>query len=250
LAKTKRRTIITAGRLVYGVVYTAALPRDEGQVRAAKLKASSSARQKLNLKQSWHKLEVVIAANFSYQDLVLTLTYDDEHLPPSKREAVRLLKRFLIQLRSERQRHGQDLKYVYVTESKHGDGRIHHHVIVNGTGNDYELIRSLWVNGSSIEIDPIDNYGYEELARYLTKEPRESGSPNGARTWVPSMGLAHPKAVSDWVDDNLTLAAPPGAIILDSDSPTINTYGSYTYIKYLLPEPKPRKSRPIYKKNL
>ena len=76
---------------------------------------------------AWHKLEVVIAANFSYQDLVLTLTYDDEHLPPSKREAVRLLKRFLIQLRSERQRHGQDLKYVYVTESKHGDGRIHHH---------------------------------------------------------------------------------------------------------------------------
>ena len=110
-----------------------------------------------------------------------------------------------------------------MTESKHGDGRIHHHLVLNGTEKDYELIRSLWVNGSNVEIDYVDVYGYEELARYLTKEARESGSPNSARTWVPSMGLAHPTTESDWVDDNLTLAAPPGAIILDSEAQTTNT---------------------------
>lgn len=248
MAKTKRRTMITAGRLVYGVCYTAALPRDEGQQRAAKLKASSAARQRINLKHSWQKLEVVIAANFSYRDLVLTLTYDEGHLPSSTREAVRLLKKFLTQLRAERQKYGGELKYIYVTESRHDDGRIHHHVIINGTGSDYELIRSLWVHGSAINIDTVDTSGYEELARYLTKEARENGSPNGARTWIPSKGLIHPKAESDWVDDNLTLAAPPGAIILEAEAPTMNAFGSYTYIKYLLPEPKRRKSRPVYQR--
>jgi len=244
LAKTKRRTIITAGRLVYGVVYTAAFPRDEGQQRAAKLKASSAARQRLNLKHSWQKLEVVLAANFSFSDLFLTLTYDDEHHPPSTRESSKIIKKFLTQLRAERRKHDDDLKYIYVTESKHGDGRIHHHVVINGTGADYELIRALWVYGSGIDIQPINSYGYEELARYVTKEARETGSPNGARTWVPSKGLIHPKAESDWVDDNLTLVAPPGAIILEAEAPTINSFGSYTYIKYLLPEVRKRVTRP------
>ena len=248
MAKTKRRTIITAGRLVCGVVYTAPLPRDEGQVRAAKLKASSAARQKINMKHSWQKLEMVLAANFSYRDLFLTLTYDDTHLPPSTRESSKLIKKFLTQLRNERLKHDNDLKYIYVTESKHRDGRIHHHVVINGTGSDYELIRSLWTYGTSVEISAIDEYGYEELARYMTKEPRESGSPNGARTWIPSKGLIHPRPESDWVDDNLTLAAPPGAIILESEAPTMNSFGSYTYIKYLLPEVKPRKSRPVYQR--
>ncbi len=244
MAKTKRRTIITAGRLVYGVCYTAALPRDEGQQRAAKLKASSAARQRINLKHSWQKLEVVMAANFSYSDLFLTLTYDDMHLPPSTRASATIIKKFLTQLRADRRQHGDDLKYIYVTESKHDAGRIHHHVVINGTGADYELIRALWVHGSGVDIQPIDVYGYAELARYMTKEAREAGSPNGARTWVPSMGLIHPKAESDWVDDNLTLVAPPGAIILESEAPTINAFGSYTYIKYLLPDVRKRMTRP------
>ncbi len=86
---------------MYGVMYTAVLPRDERQQRAAKLKASSAARQELNLKHSWQKLEVVTAANFSFRDMVITLTYDNEHLPPSTREAVKLLKKFLTQLKGK-----------------------------------------------------------------------------------------------------------------------------------------------------
>jgi len=102
----------------------------------------------------------------------------------------------------------------------------------------------LWISGSSVDIGRIDTHGYTELAQYLTKEAREDGSPNGARTWVPSMGLVHPQRESEWVDDNLTLVAPPGAIVLDADSATMNAFGSYTYIKYLLPEPRVRPGRP------
>lgn len=241
-------TTVTAGRLVYGVCYTAALPRDEGQVRAAKLNASSAARQKLNLKMSWQKLEVVIAANFSYRDLFITLTYDDDHLPASKSAAVKLLKRFLTLLRNDRKKRDESLKYVYVTESKHGDARLHHHLVINSTGADYELIRSLWEYGDNIQFEPLSAYGYTELAKYLTKEPREFGSPNGDRTWVPSRGLAHPVSESQWVDENLDLVVPAGAIAIETEQPKFNVYGSYTYIKYLLPEPAQQKSRPKCKK--
>jgi len=245
MAKSKRRTVIQAGRLVTAVVYTAALPSDKGQQRTAKLKASSEARQRINLKHSWQKLEQVLAANFDSDDLVATLTYDDEHLPPSTREAEKQLRKFLTQLRAVRRKRGEDLKYIYVTETKHGEGRIHHHVVLSGTGDDYEEIRSLWTNGTAIKIERIDEYGYGELAKYLTKEPRDNGSANGKRTWVPCKGLIHPKSVSDWVDDNLDICAPPGAIILDGGpQTTINTYGSYTYIKYLLPKPVQRRCRP------
>jgi hypothetical protein len=245
MAKTKRRTVIQAGRLVTAVVYTAALPQDKGQQRAAKLKASSEARQRINLKHSWQKLEQVVAANFDSDDLVATLTYDDEHLPPSRREAEKQLRKFLTQLRGARRKRGGDLKYIYVTEDKHGGGRIHHHVILSGTGSDYEEIRSLWEGGSAIKIERIDEYGYGELAKYLTKEPRETGSANGKRTWVPCKGLMHPRPVSDWVDDNLDLSKPADAILLEGGPQTIvNSYGSYTYIKYLLPKPVQRRCRP------
>jgi len=244
LAK-KRRTMISAGRLVSGVVYTAVTPSDAGQQRAAKVNASSAARQRINLKHSWQKCETVLAANFGAHDLVVTLTYDNEHLPPSKREAVKQLKKFIKLLRERRRSRDDSLDYIYVTESKHGDGRLHHHLVINATGEDFAEIRELWTGGTDINIDHIDLWGYTELAKYLTKESREEGSANGARTWTPSKGLVHPEKVSDWVDENLDLTAPPGAIVLDSEAKTINSFGSYTYIKYLLPEPKPaRRSRP------
>ena len=63
-------------------------------------------------------------------------------------------------------------------------------------------------------------------------------------TWVPGRGLVHPKPESQRVDSNLELVPPPGAIILEAEVPAINTFGSYTYIKYLLPEPRPSKVRP------
>lgn len=241
----KRRTMITAGRLVTGVVYTAVTPTDAGQQRAAKLNASSAARQRINLKHSWQKCEVVLAANFGARDLVVTLTYDDDHLPPSKREAVKQLKKFIKLLRERRRSRGETLEYIYVTESKHGDGRLHHHLVINATGEDFAEIRELWTGGTDIDIKHIDLWGYTELAKYLTKEPREEGSANGARTWTPSKGLDHPVKESDWVDENLDLTAPPGAIVLDSEAKKINSFGSYTYIKYLLPETQPmRRCRP------
>ena len=125
-------------------------------------------------------------------------------------------------------------------------------MILNSTGADLEVIQSLWPYGA-VELEPLDLWqGYEALAKYLTKEPRECGKPeSGARTWAASIGLKKAKVESEIVRDNLTVAPPPGAIILSSPPPVENEFGVFTTIKYYLPVRKegkgtrpPRKRKP------
>ena len=239
----KRRKVIRAGRLVYAAVYSTVHPSDSPEARAAKTKCSTAARQRMNMKYAWQKLELLLASNFTPRDLVVTLTYDDDHLPDDRDGAVEKIKRFWVQLRKARRLAGQSLHYVYVTEGVHGDKRLHHHVVIDGTGGDLETLQSLWPHGE-VHIEYVDAYGYEALAKYLTKEPREHGSPNGLRSWTPSRGLEKPERESGWVPDDVTLCAPPGATVLDSDS-MVNQWGEVKYLKYLLPERRPeRKTRP------
>ena len=236
----KRMKIVTAGRLVYGVCYTMALPSDGAAARGEKRRISSAARKAMNLKQSWQKLELTIAANFGPKDLHVVLTYDDAHLPPSRERARQLLRKWIKMLRAWRKARGLPTRYIYVTEQYTDEGeRLHHHVVINGTGDDYGIIRELWPYGSNIDIERLDNWdGYEALARYLTKEPAEHGKPHvGDRVWTPSLGLAQPVTESCYVPDNVTLTAPPGARILENyKDPKENQYGTFQYIKYLLPE--------------
>ena len=249
----KRLKIITAGRLVIVGCYTIPTPRSTDRERRALREISSAAQERMNLKRSWQKLEVELAANFTRRDLHLVFTYDDDHLPPSRVEAVKLLKKLIRLLRDHRKARGQETRYIYVTEQLSAEGgRLHHHMILNSTGADLEVIQSLWPYGA-VELEPLDLWqGYEALAKYLTKEPRECGKPeSGARTWAASIGLKKAKVESEIVRDNLTVAPPPGAIILSSPPPVENEFGVFTTITYYLPVSKegkaarpPRKPKP------
>lgn len=245
MAKTKRMITVKAGRLMAGVCYTQVRGSEPGHIRAAKEKVSSAARARINMRKSWQKLMLVAAANFGYRDSLVTLTYDDAHLPCSRKAAVAQVGKYLVLLRRELRRQGRELKYIYVTESKHGDGRYHHHVLMNCGKADEELIRSLWTCGENVKRESIDLWGYEELAQYLTKEPREAGSPNGARTWTPSKNLSRPVRESELVEDSVTLAPPPGAVVLATEVKQ-NEWGAFSYQLWLLPEEDtaPRHHRP------
>lgn len=233
---------VRAGRLFFGVAYTQARAGDPQHVRAAKSKVSTAARQKINLRRAWQKLMLLLAANFGTDDLVVTLTYDDAHLPATRKAANACIAKYLVLLRRAFRQEGRELRYVYATESKHEDGRWHHHLVIPACS--YELIRSLWTFGTDIEIANIDAWGYEELAKYLTKEAREPGAPVGARSWSSSRNLDRPVQESRMVEDYVTLAPPPGASVLGRDS-MVNEWGSYEYICCLLPAPpKTRRTRP------
>jgi len=248
LGKTKRLTRVTAGRLVSAIIYTQAQSTDPECVRAAKAKVSSEARKRLNRRQSWEKLELLLAENFDRPDLWVTLTYDDDHLPESRAEALRCLEKFLRSLRQARRAAGQDLLYIKNVETLTKTGeptRLHHHLVLNAVGNDYEIIRSLWVYGCDIELEGLLDNGrtYADIARYMAKER----PPVGKNSWTPSRNLKRPKRESELVDDSLTLAPPPGAVILDREEQH-NAWGEYVYLKYLMPyQPKRSTKRKPYK---
>ena len=199
----------------------------------------------------------MIAANFDRRDLVVTLTYDDAHLPQSRAEAVKNLKKFFRALRGVRRRQGlPELKYIYVTEGFHekrendwleGDGsledrRLHHHVVINTTGiDDLEEIRSLWQGGGYIRAEPLDVHYYRELAKYMTKEAREYGKQLGKKTWVSSRGLKRPvQPKAEVVPDLMTLTVPPNADPLESSGGEVRLgeFGCYAWIKYIYRDPE------------
>ena len=255
----KRIKTVRAGRLVFGVCYSQALPGETAKARAAKSKCSSLARRALNFRAAWQKLRLLLAANFGRGDLWITLTYDDEHLPDSRKEAKKRVTLFLDRLRAARRRLGEKLKYIYCTEELTEDGgrRLHHHMVLSAGSarRDYELIRSLWTFGSNIEIRRLGEhelYGddFLELAQYMCKErdPDAKVYAVGDKCWVGSRNLDRPQTESELVSDNVTITAPPGARILDQDH-KLNEYGSFDYIVYLLPpgapasQPKPKPRR-------
>ena len=150
-------------------------------------------------------------------------------------------------LRKARKERGHLLHYIYVTEGCNPGGRLHHHVVLNATGDDLEEIRRLWIYGDNLELRRLTfhrDHTYEDLASYLTKEPREWGHPQvGERTWTPSLGLAHPEPETETVPDCVTLSAPPEADVLSREGPVSNGYGEFAWIKYLLPRDPSRKRR-------
>ena len=239
---SKRIKTITGGRLVAGVCYTVGTIRDGAEERTAKSRMSAEAQEHINLRRAWQKLEMLLAANYGPRDLHIVFTYDDDHLPSSRDEANKRLRKMLPQLRKHRKARDQPTKYIYVTEQLSSEGgRLHHHMVLNGTGNDIEVLRSLWPYGQ-VELERLDVWqGYEALAKYLTKEPREAGRAEaGARSWTPSVGLNKPEAETETASDHVTLSAPPGAIIL-ARRENHNEYGDYLYIKYLMPEKREEK---------
>ena len=237
----KRKKVVKAGSLVYAVISTPPMPRDSEHVRVAKSKATSQARKALNLKSAYRRLEMLLACNFTSQDLHLILTYNDKYLPNERNNAVKNVRKFLKKLRKLRKSRGLELKYVYVTEGKHGDKRFHHHIIINSTKRDIDDIKALWKYGS-VDIEYIGEREYSDLAKYITKESVD-GKPVNAQMWTPSKNLKKPEVTVSWVDENETLIAPVGCYVYESES-SYNEFGGYSYIKYRILKPKNRKVRP------
>lgn len=236
----KRKKIITAGRYRREVIYTPPNKWDTPQAQREKRGHSSEARKRMNDKTAKGKLKMILAANFTPEDYLVTLTYRDEALPARRQTAQRDVKKYIATLRAVRKARGEVLRYIYTIEHKHGEGRYHVHMVLNQSrGNDFEEIRSLWTHGEVIEIQPLTewaspgNPGYTAIAEYLAKESGDR--PLGSRMWTGSTNLAKPKEESYWVADSETIAPPKGSTIIEREE-KVTEYGSYSYCEYVLPE--------------
>lgn len=233
----ERLKVIQAGRLWMAVQYTAIRSPDAGTRREAKAMISTPARESLNAKLSWQKLMLLLAANFQSDDLVVTLTYRDQDLPRNREEAARRIKYFIRLLRKRRKLDGEALKYAYTTEGYHSNGRLHHHLIINATGEDFDIIRTLWKRwGDNVEFERFGWDGGERWGKYLTKEPREQGRRHiGDRSWCVSRNMLRTKPRTEFVPAGEPLVPPAGAVIVDRTQ-CDNCYGRFCYMMAYLPD--------------
>ena len=196
----------------------------------------------MNQIYSYQKLELILAANFPRMGsaLVVELTYDDAHLPKNRAACLRRLRYFLKLLRAERADAGlPPPRVVYCTEVLTSEsGRWHHHLVIDSTGRDLELLRRCWIYGSDIEAEPLrdpdKNYRpkwydersqnsdepgnvYKALAIYLSKEPRECQdelAKPGLHAWSCTRNCLRPCVEVETVDGDAVLDPPAGVTVL------------------------------------
>lgn len=239
MAKEKR-VIFQAGRLWYAKQYTPLRGVAPPAEKRERQRYSSRVREAINFRTSYEKLWLILECNFRWNDLFVTLGYCDERLPKTKEDAEQQLSYFIRALRAERKKKGQDLVYVRVTEGYHSDGRLHHHLILNATGDDFEVIRSLWKkNGSDVDFELYCRKDPVAHARYITKEPREKGRRYvGDRIWRVSRNCKRPVTITEDVESGTKLMPPAGAHIQTQNEET-NTFGRFQYVRAILPDDRP-----------
>lgn len=158
-------------------------------------KDNSSAQRNLNEKNARKYLERLINANFTNRDIWITLTYDDEHLPPDGDidAAIKKVQLYIDRINYRRKKLGLgNAKYIYVTEyNPDAEIRWHHHIIMDGE-MDMDTVEKCWKQGSRNEVRRLqkDENGLVGMAKYITKEKDRIRS---ERRWNSSKGLKKPK---------------------------------------------------------
>ena len=275
MAKTLKR--IDAGGIQVAALYNRCTRYDTPMVRQAKRQASSAAQRRMNQIYSYQKLELLLAVNFPTpgSGLWVTLSFDDAHMPGSRKAAQLRIKNFLKKLRQARKKAGLPEPVVFWTLEvlTSESGRWHIHMVINSTGRDFDLIRSCWIYGSEIEIcklgipkkgeklpvwygqdaDDPGNY-YKAVARYMTKELRECQEYEvrpGLHGWSCTRNAKKPEVETMTVPDDFELSAPEGStVLLDERKKT--EWASYHVLKYRFSgagfSPAPRSRRRRYRR--
>ena len=157
MAKTLKH--IDAGGIQVAALYDRCGPRDTAPQRQAKHQASSAAQRRMNQIYSYQQLELRLSMNFptAGSGLVVVLTHDDAHMPGSRREAQLRFKYFLQKLRAARKAAGLPEPRVFWSPEilTSATGRWHHHVVMDSTGQDVDMIRRCWIYGSAVEISKL-----------------------------------------------------------------------------------------------
>ena len=158
--------------------------------RGKRKKPTSEIQQRLNQRHAEAKLRRLLHTNFTEADLFVTLTFDDDHLPPSVEDAQKQTQNFLRRLK----RRCKGMKYVYILEKGQENDRLHIHMVVSG-GLDEDDMAVLWGMGKA-KAAPLEfnEDGLAALAKYFTKGDAENGGkPITWKRWVGSRNLEKPE---------------------------------------------------------
>lgn len=188
-----REKKIISGQIVEIEIYPISL-REKKQSRKKKAKESQPKQKNLNDKNAKKHFIRIVNTNFTDKDIVIHLTYSDDKLPKDPEQAKRDAANYIRRLNHYRKKNKLSaIKYIIVTEYHEPDlndkrkrVRIHHHIIMSGM--DRDIAESFWRRGRA-NADRLqqDEFGFEGLARYLSKDPQ------GNKRWTGSKNLVKPK---------------------------------------------------------
>lgn len=135
--------------------------------RKKRSKPTSEMQTRLNQRNAERNLTRLLNANFTENDISLTLTFKNEHLPKTYDEAERMAKNLLRRLKRLRGKKSlPEMKYIIIP----GAGRFHFHIPMSG-GIDDKTLQDMWPYGYCNIIHFIfDENGIEGHARYVAKQ--------------------------------------------------------------------------------
>lgn len=215
--------------------------------------SSTLSKMDANMNQAVRRLARILNCNFTTKDLLVTLTYDDEHIPASIEEADKACSLFMRRLNRELALSEVKARSVWVTadkDSKTGKPvRLHHHIVLSGDGiilktegkvlNGYvgigRNLTEVWKAGF-VNIEQLSQQDdYTPIAAYLVKQTINVPD---AKKWHTSRGMEKPVLVSETiVECSSELKAPGGA-----DVKEVGHYDAETgthYIRYIRKQKEP-----------
>lgn len=235
MAKTLK--IVTAGPYQQKILFSRGHRSDSAKARAAKRLASSEAQKRMNLKNSRRQLALRLMATFptAGSGWWCSFTYADEFLPKTDEEAMARVNGFRKAMRKARGK----TPFLMISNIEHGErgGRVHHHGVINNTGDDFDTIRRCWRWGE-VEIRPLlldKEHNWSSLAAYMTKEPPGKLGKHG---WSCTTNCPKPEIETFAVSDDTTLQAPCGTHVLSTERHS-DQWSAWESIEYIWPNGAP-----------
>ena len=174
-------------------------------------------------------------ATFGFDGSHYTLTYDADHLPPDYGQVRKSFRAF--RERAKRWRHGEPYDWIGCIEGRHGDHRLHIHLVLRDGDFSPAEVRHLW-RGGDVDDEPVlmREGGYRRLAKYFNKErPDGFVIPLDKKPWTTSRGLkAQIPEAERWRDDSAVIEVPDDVLWCRRGN-HVNEFGAYYYASYILP---------------
>lgn len=159
-----------------------------GGRRRKRYRETSPAQRGLNERRARDYFDKLAKCNFGRGDFFVTLTYGEEVLPGSVRDAEQDVRNYVRRLKTLAKKVRGRVEYLAVVEQGAKGGWHHHLLVKRGCGLTREELEGTWKKGWSDCKYVVDNRekNLERLTRYMTK------GMNGTRRWMSSRGLVKP----------------------------------------------------------
>ncbi len=197
--------------------------------RGKNQKPTSAIQKDRNYRNAMNKIERLACANFTHNDLLISLNHTEETLPEAYEDAERELKNFLRRLDYRRKKAGlPPAKYMGTIEFY--EQRCNYHITITAT--DLNMIIDAWGKGGVNIKQMWKGSNFRGLTNYMTKEAEKYRPPN-KRRWIQSRNLTQPTASPPKiVGYTYELKTPKGYVKIDSQV-YATEYGYAEYAKYI-----------------